>query len=541
LTRSPPVSITLHGQIAVTSKDGTDLTPRGKKALAILAMLAEADTLKRARRWLEHHLWSDRASEQARGSLRQTLFELRKALGPHASCLKSDRMSIWLDSAMVRVEPPPTDARRDFLEGLDVSDPQFSAWLYRKRLHYRAATSTPPADMPENGPRAIKIQCGMPLTTSGPQSVGSRIVDNQIGSLISDFIANSRCAVMQTDADLIVRTSVDTQPGGAAILVEVIDTQNDEVIHSDHCFSESLNALMGAQTNLGSFCWNIADRALEKLASRRRSSDIIALRSGFSQDAVRAVLSFDETEMMQSLAILSPATDHLNDGLFHALRAWALSSIVMEDRLPETNDLHTEIREALDLAQRRNPEDAMVAGIVANVTAILFEDFERAQPIARAALRDQPNNIFAVQALSLCRLRAGNIEIAYQLSKHNQGLARLTKYNAMCDLHHALLCLRTKRTSEAIASSRAAADATPGYRAPNRQLLGLYAAAGLKSDLTRQISQLSAIEPDFTVDRFLFDRNYPTNTLRAAGYLDDANPLLSDLNTATVVRPTKRR
>ncbi|MEP4195685.1 MAG: hypothetical protein ABJL99_08625 [Aliishimia sp.] len=540
MSRTPSVSITLHGQISVKSNDGTDLTPRGKKALAILAMLAEADTLKRARRWLEHHLWSDRASEQARGSLRQTLFELRKALGILDSCVKSDRMSIWLDSTMVQVEPPPTGARREFLEGLEVSDPQFSAWVYRKRLHYRTTGSTPPSDVPQIGPHAIKIQCGIPLTKSGAETVGNRIVDNQIGNLISDFIANSRCSVMQTDADLIVRTSIETQPGGSAILVEVIDTKNDEVVHSDHCFAESLSALMGAQTNLGGFCWNIADRALEKLAARRRSSDIIALRSGFSQDAVRAVLSFDEAEMMQSLNILAQATDHLNDGLFHALRAWALSSIVMEDRLPETNDLQTEIREALDLAQRLNPEDAMVAGIVANVSVILFEDFERAQPIARAALRDQPNNIFAVQALSLCRLRAGNIETAYQLSKHNQGLARLTKYSAMCDLHHALLCLRIKRTSEAIESSRTAADATPGYRAPNRQLLGLYAAAGLKSDLTRQISQLGAIEPDFTVDRFLFDRSYPTNTLRAAGYLETANPLLSDLNTATFDRPTKR-
>ncbi|MFN3280344.1 MAG: hypothetical protein ACK40I_01540 [Tabrizicola sp.] len=139
--------IRLIGQFQVQDATGRDHTPRGAKARAILAMLSRTPDHRRPRRWLEGRLWSDRGQEQASGSLRQALTELRKSLGPLASHLKSDRDCVGLTGFATDLDSDPEAARlalaegRDFLEGIDILDPAFRAWLAeeRQRLAQRIA------------------------------------------------------------------------------------------------------------------------------------------------------------------------------------------------------------------------------------------------------------------------------------------------------------------------------------------------------------------------------------------------------------------
>ena len=96
--------IRLVGVFEVRDDEGRDCTPRGAKARAILAMLCQTPDRRRARRWLEARLWSDRAAEQASGSLRQSLMEIRKALGPEAALLVADRDSVRLSGVRTDLE-----------------------------------------------------------------------------------------------------------------------------------------------------------------------------------------------------------------------------------------------------------------------------------------------------------------------------------------------------------------------------------------------------------------------------------------------------
>jgi DNA-binding SARP family transcriptional activator len=57
-----------------------ELTPGGRKARALLAILALTPTRRRSRSALQDKLWSDRGPEQGAASLRQTLSEIRRAL-----------------------------------------------------------------------------------------------------------------------------------------------------------------------------------------------------------------------------------------------------------------------------------------------------------------------------------------------------------------------------------------------------------------------------------------------------------------------------
>lgn len=516
--------ISLHGQFRMATTDGRDVTPRGKKAIALIAMLAECDRMQRSRRWLERKLWSDRQSDQARGSLRQTLFEIRKSLGEFGCLVLSDRSSVWLDTVHVRRQPAPERLGSDFLEGLEIDDLEFSQWLARKRLAYQPKRDRTIED--GKALASVRIQCGTPWTLSTRDSLSSRVVDEQIGKLMSHFIARSHCAVLGTDIDLLVRSSIEESADGCMVMVQVVNARTDTLVYSDYQRAESALRLLSDKVALGAFCWMVADRTLERIAVQRRNVDPAARRTAYAQDAINGILSFEKSSMTGALRVLNEASEYLDDGLFYALKAWSLTSLIMEDHLVETDETRDKVRACLDRTVEGSSSNSMIAAIAANVQAILFGDYQAALATSRAALRDSPSNIFALQAASLCKFNQGDAEGSYHLSLRNLNIAKATKFRPMVELHHALLCLQLRHTDEALQSAKTAAAHSPAYRAPNRQLVALYAAGGALVDARAQIDKLSAIEPDFSVERFLADHDYPSHTLRSTGYLARAAKVL---------------
>src|SRR5215204_6707828 len=87
----PELRISVIGAFRVLAHDGEDLTPRGRKARAVLALLALTPTRRRSRSALQDKLWSDRGPEQGAASLRQALTEIRRAFGErYRDCLVGD-------------------------------------------------------------------------------------------------------------------------------------------------------------------------------------------------------------------------------------------------------------------------------------------------------------------------------------------------------------------------------------------------------------------------------------------------------------------
>lgn len=141
------------GDFAITDSDGVDVKPRGRKARALLAYLIMHPDKSISRERLTALLWSDRADEQARGSLRQTLFEL-KPFGNGAGLLTTDRESVTLNSAALWTDvdelkamlsaadfaglltrlPDPLERPFANLDGLDDG---FDDWLQIERTRLR--------------------------------------------------------------------------------------------------------------------------------------------------------------------------------------------------------------------------------------------------------------------------------------------------------------------------------------------------------------------------------------------------------------------
>ena len=147
--------ITLLGGFEARLGSGEAIDLHGRKTQALLAYLALPPGEPRSRDKLVALLWSDRGEQQARGSLRQALAELRKALGDaDPPPLVAGRDAVHLDAGAVEVDAvelerlvadgAPEALERaaelyqgDLLDGIGVHDPAFEDWLRteRERVH----------------------------------------------------------------------------------------------------------------------------------------------------------------------------------------------------------------------------------------------------------------------------------------------------------------------------------------------------------------------------------------------------------------------
>ena len=115
--------LALHDTIHLT-RDGRLVELRSKKAQALLVYLALSGK-PQSREHLATLLWGERPDDQARSSLRQVLFALRKALGPDALA-GEEHLSIARDT--LQLEPGPT-VLSEFHTGAE----EFDTWLAEAR------------------------------------------------------------------------------------------------------------------------------------------------------------------------------------------------------------------------------------------------------------------------------------------------------------------------------------------------------------------------------------------------------------------------
>jgi len=136
------------------SQDGEEIPVRSRKGQALLAYLALNGGRAQPREHLAGLLWGDRFDDQARRSLRQCVFSLRKDLGENAESLGGDHELVLTDVTVdvVKFEALIAEGRPESLEqaadmgaanllaGLSVKAEAFDAWLddERDRLAMRA-------------------------------------------------------------------------------------------------------------------------------------------------------------------------------------------------------------------------------------------------------------------------------------------------------------------------------------------------------------------------------------------------------------------
>src|SRR5262250_324116 len=146
------LQLALLGGFEARTASGLSLAMSRKKAQMLLAYLAMHPTHTHLRDKLATLLWDDAPAEQARQSLRQTLFAIRQALPVDPTLVDGDHVAFAAEAVAVDVSEfeqlarsdDPDDLERaaalyqgDLLEGIRAGSAQFEEWLRaeRERLH----------------------------------------------------------------------------------------------------------------------------------------------------------------------------------------------------------------------------------------------------------------------------------------------------------------------------------------------------------------------------------------------------------------------
>lgn len=148
---TPSLRLKLLGPFQAFDATGQEITIPGRKTEVLLAILAKAGRRGMPREKIIGLLWSDRGEEQARSSLRQALWSLRRALEDcQPSPLRTEESLVALDPKLFESdvmvferladENDPQSLEKavqlfegEFLEGTTLRDPAGEDWLFYER------------------------------------------------------------------------------------------------------------------------------------------------------------------------------------------------------------------------------------------------------------------------------------------------------------------------------------------------------------------------------------------------------------------------
>ncbi|MFN4098775.1 MAG: BTAD domain-containing putative transcriptional regulator [Pararhodobacter sp.] len=126
----------------------------GRKPVALLALLLFGETGSATREFLAGMLWGETDEARARGSLRQTLSELRQTHPAIARSIRVERLAVHLDRDAIETDlqgfllslgrdrrsangPPPVPDPEKFLHGFESIGEGFADWLAQMRVQLR--------------------------------------------------------------------------------------------------------------------------------------------------------------------------------------------------------------------------------------------------------------------------------------------------------------------------------------------------------------------------------------------------------------------
>lgn len=525
-----PVLVMLHGPFAVRSADGADLTPKPHKARALLALLVTAPDRRRARRWLEERLWSDRGPAQAAGSLRQALVDLRKAFGACEQLILADRETVALAPEVQVAEPA---APAEFLEGIGVRDPAFLRWLEGMRRRQPAAAPGEAAEaMPSPDPadRPIVIRCGTTQLPGTASALMAEIIASRVACDMSEAVTSAVVAPMPEGAgapcDLWVTCQVVEDNGVCLALLKVVHVPSGRILfQKDARFLGPASAVVGGEEVIR-LAHEAAERSVAKVPHVIGLARPASRSAALGQLALHRMFSFDEAQLREADRLMEAAWE-VDENPVHL--AWrGLLQMVKAIELPQglKPELHDLAERLTAQALERDGGSATIKALVAQTRAMLFGDAGSAGEAARAAVEENPRNPYALQAMAVARMLAGEGEAAYRLSHLGRAYAARSTFRHWWDAHHATICVATGRIDEAIQAAEAAAFGAPSLRPAYRYLMALHAQRGDLDRAQTMRERLERLEPGFSLDQMLRDPDYPVRTLRTTGLLTEIRKLL---------------
>lgn len=500
----------LSGVFRLEDKDGERVDLKSAKAQGLLAMLAMSRDGERNRAWLQSNLWSDRAPEQASGSLRQALMYLRRILDPLGVSLEADRTRVALSLDGLTVINDPS---QEFLEGIDVRDDAFESWLRTQRSG-RHAVDVVGSVVPKSG-WAISLL---------PQSQGQGL-DRWFECLFSDSLSRSLREVFAAP----VQIEVPPTPGDHAISIRVesfaaaegsltlrVTVEHPALRHqvwSGHCTIPVRGAPPIDHPDLLRLVVDMIEALGDYFVGFGGGGNLEDPDS-MCRLAIRSLFSMDPARIIEADNVFAQAYDMNPRGLYLAWRAQLKAIQSVEKLGGDPKALAEEGVFYCEQALELEPNNSMVLATLSNALRRFSGDKARSLSLAKRSAQLNPANPMAWSALSSASAYVKDEGTAYRAAVAAHQLVKLSPHRFWFDCQRFIAALPLGELDQAIAYAERTHMENPKFKPPLRYLVALYANDNRTQEALLAAERLKTLEDDFSIERLLRDMEYPASLIR---------------------------
>lgn len=433
-------------------------------------------------------------------------------------------MGLCQGTVQIHWSQDESPAKPTFLEGLDVADPSFENWL-------RVMRHEP---FPDTGLRFSR-QFDEPRwkVLIAPDQTGQndahilactdlleRVLREQ-GELELTEIPGADTHDRLVQVDVQRQTTVSGKPGlrvtandlrlNRQIWAETWSASSG--VGTDHQDIDMLGMVFRLQTDL--------TRYMAQSRDLIGTDDCPPLILGA---AIPRIFSFRQGDLDLAAEMLSNAMDSRNAAQFLGWQA-QIAVINLIEQFTDAPEACVERGKMLAAkAIEMNPMNSVVLSTAANAQVLLDRgDAAAGADLAQLAVRVNPANPFAWWAYANVAIYSGQTDSALQSARVGARLAARTPLQFWCDFQVGLAAIKAGDLKTATKSLETSASLAPQFRPPRRYLLAIYAHQHEYDKAARVLQQLKSLEPEFSLDGFVHDPQYPISLVRKERMLSWSN------------------
>ena len=537
----PRLEIRLAGPFRIADGDGRDITPHGKRAKALLALLALSKNGVRSRRWIQEKLWSDRSPEQGAASLRQELSELRRHFRvAGVEPISADREVVQLDLSAARIdlhESAGATATQELLEGIDISDPEFEDWLREERSHWEeaAARSAPsngavrtsvPVRQPDIFRPALARPC-VGLFADLPPSLDAG--SSALADMLLDLVARSFVCFDVVDViDLRINRSTPIALGPAggpdwilqakavrvveqtAITVQLMRIEDQRVLWARaHQLSAGATICHLEDAALGAFVNDVVfatvDQILKPVSPQNEARHEAAR---LALGAIYQLFRLTDADLEAAERMLLRAYELEKKGTYLGWLALLAVTRLGERRVGRSGPFHEQARDYALRAVETDPYNALTLSLAAHAHSFIFHEYEYALDLADRAVAANPMLAIARDLRALTLGYLGEVERGYADAMMAKALGGPPPYRYCIDTTCCILATLAGRFEEGIGFGRRVLAQQPSYLPALRYTASCQGHLGRAEAAFDTLARIHTLEPDFSLE-LLRNRDYP--------------------------------
>lgn len=259
--------------------------------------------------------------------------------------------------------------------------------------------------------------------------------------------------------------------------------------------------------------------------------------------AIPLIYRLEQSAYMQAGKLLDKAIELEPD--FAAAHAWYAYWHVFLIGQGWTEHPQVMMEKAGELAERAvvlDPYDARGMAISGHVKAYLHRRLQDANALHERALALNPNLAMAWALSAFTRTYAGELDEALHRAERYKKLSPLDPHAFMFDTNFIMIYMLKKNYEKAIEYGRNVSQLNASFSACLRPYLAALGYAGREDEIISVRRRLLALEPDFSIERFLatlpnereIDRQHYAEGLRRAGIRERTPP---EPNAPIILRP----